>query len=221
MSRSRLSFSRSAARTKSAMLTSSCRAARSISRNMAFGMRAWIGVLSAAVNTLPRLRFRRGLVCGSRGTRAMTLRLRWSAHAIREPTKAKTPSLWSRWFWFRSRVLRKLALLRDNILGSTLRPPSLLYDFIDFSRGNRHQQVAGRTPRSLRLRTSGRLQWSSQLPVRRDAALPGSGSSKKWPHRKFLKGACFVLYPKIAYRGCGLCLFASLRRSSLGAAVLC
>jgi hypothetical protein len=30
-------------------------------------MRAWIGVLSAAVNTLPRLRFRRGLVCGSRG----------------------------------------------------------------------------------------------------------------------------------------------------------
>ena len=46
------------------MLTSSCRAVRSISRNMAFGMRAWIGVLSAAVNTLPRLRFRRGLVCG-------------------------------------------------------------------------------------------------------------------------------------------------------------
>ena len=31
-------------------------------------MRAWIGVLSAAVNTLPRLRFRRELVCGSRGT---------------------------------------------------------------------------------------------------------------------------------------------------------
>ena len=35
---------------------------------MAFGMRAWIGVLSVAVNTLPRLRFRRGLVFGSRGT---------------------------------------------------------------------------------------------------------------------------------------------------------
>ena len=65
LSRSRLSFSRSAARTKSAMLTSSSRAARSISRNMAFGMRAWIGVLSAAVNTFPRLRFRGGLV-GSR-----------------------------------------------------------------------------------------------------------------------------------------------------------
>ena len=26
------------------------------------------------------------------------------------------------------------------------------------------------------------------MPVRRDAALPGSGSSKKWPHRKFQKG---------------------------------
>ena len=51
----------SAARTKSATLISSCCAARSISRNMAFGMRAWIGVLSAAVNSLPRLRFRGGL----------------------------------------------------------------------------------------------------------------------------------------------------------------
>ena len=60
--RSRSSFSMSAARTKSAMLISSRRAARSISRNMAFGMRAWIGVLSAAVNTLPRLRFRSWLV---------------------------------------------------------------------------------------------------------------------------------------------------------------
>jgi hypothetical protein len=29
------------------------------------------GSLSAAVNTLPRLRFRRGLVCGSRGTTAL------------------------------------------------------------------------------------------------------------------------------------------------------
>ena len=104
---SRLSFSRSAARTKSAMLTSSCRAARSISRNMAFGMRAWIGVLSAAVNTLPRLRFRRGLVCGF-----------------------NIPAF-------------------SMISSRPVRP-----GFI-----------------------------GHQMPVRRDAALPGSGLSKKWPHR--------------------------------------
>jgi hypothetical protein len=74
-------------------------------------------------------------------TRAMTLRPRWPAHAIHEPTKAKTPSLWSR--WFRSRVLRKLALLRDNILGSTLGP--FLYDFIDLR--STHDQ-SGRLHRS-------------------------------------------------------------------------
>jgi hypothetical protein len=41
-------------------------------------MRAWIGVLSAAVNTLPRLRFQRGLVCGSRGTAPLLSPLRLS-----------------------------------------------------------------------------------------------------------------------------------------------
>jgi hypothetical protein len=44
---------------------------------------------------------------------------------------------------------------------------------------------------------SGRLPWSSQLPVRRDAALPGSGSSKKWPHRKFLKGPALFFIQKL------------------------
>jgi hypothetical protein len=43
----------------------------------------------------------------------------------------------------RSRVLRKLALLRDNILGSTLRP--FLYDFIDLR--STHDQ-SGRLHRS-------------------------------------------------------------------------
>ena len=85
--RSRSSFSRSAVRTKSAMLTSSCRAARSISRNMAFGMRAWIGVLSAAVNTLPRLRFRRGLVCGSRGTTPLLCPCPQLIHYLYTPLK--------------------------------------------------------------------------------------------------------------------------------------
>jgi hypothetical protein len=52
--------------------------------------------------------------------------------------------------------------LRDNILGSTLRPSSLLYDFIDLRSSHDPAGFIGH-----------------QLPVRRDAALPGSGSSKK------------------------------------------
>jgi hypothetical protein len=50
--------------------------------------------------------------------------------------------------------------LHDNILGSTLRPPSLLYDFITTSPAGFIGHYAGSS--------------------RRGAA--GFGSSKKWPH---------------------------------------
>ena len=46
----------------------------------------------------------------------------------------------------------------------------------------REQEVAGRTCHSPSTTDqSGRLHWSSRLPVCRRASLPGSGSSKEWP----------------------------------------